>query len=150
MAAVFAERWRRPPRTSGGVQCDWVAAVCENRWPLCDAKRCPLWVRMPGRFATRISGRFDENTHQYLDHQHRRIWRTAAFGARRPWSGAVDAGGQRLEVHVFGQADQRVANLGTPIFAFMFGKQADPGLHHCGTRWWRADPRILLNLRTAG
>jgi len=32
----------------------------------------------------------------------------------------------------------------------MFGKQADPGLHHCGTRWWRADPRILLNLRTAG
>src|SRR5471032_3420369 len=65
------------------------------------------------------------------------------FGARWPRSGAVDAGGQRLEVHVFAQADQRVADLGTPIFAFMFGKQADPGLHH---RWYSlvvADVAIL-------
>jgi len=32
MAAATAERWRRPTRTSGGVQSDSVAAVSENRW----------------------------------------------------------------------------------------------------------------------
>src|SRR5471032_3429991 len=68
--------------------------------------------------------------HQYLDHQHRWIWRTAALGPRWSWCCLVNAGGQCLEVHVFGQADQRIADLCTPIFTFMLGKQADPGLHH--------------------
>jgi hypothetical protein len=36
----------------------------------------------------------------------------------------VDAGGEHLEVHMFGQADQRIAHLRTLVFVLMFGNQA--------------------------
>jgi hypothetical protein len=34
---------------------------------------------------------------------------------------------------MLGQTNQRIADLGTAVFAFVFCKQADPGLHHAGT-----------------
>jgi len=81
--------------------------------------------------------------HQNFDHQHGRIWRTAALGARWPRRGGVDAAGQRFEVHMLGQADQRITDLGAPILALMFGKQADPRLHHRGYPLVVVDAGIL-------
>jgi len=74
--------------------------------------------------------------YQHLYHQHRGIRRTATLGERWPRSRHLDAGGQGLEVNVFDHADQRIADLRTPVFGFMLGKHADPELHHCGTRSW--------------
>ena len=54
------------------------------------------------------------------------------LGARRTRRGGIDAGSQRLEVHMLGQADQWIADFRTAILAFMFDKQTDPGLHHRG------------------
>jgi hypothetical protein len=44
---------------------------------------------------------------------------------------------------MLGQADQRVADFRTAILAFMFGKQADPGLHHRGYSLDVGDAEIL-------
>lgn len=49
---------------------------------------------------------------------------TMGYGGRAPLA--------RDGLGVFGQAGQRVADLCTPVFAFMLGNQADPGLHHHG------------------
>jgi hypothetical protein len=71
--------------------------------------------------------------HQDLHHQQGWIRRATAFGARWPRCGGINGGGQRLEVHMLGQTNQRISDLGTAVFAFVFCKQADPGLHHAGT-----------------
>jgi hypothetical protein len=39
--------------------------------------------------------------------------------------------------------DKRIADLCTPVFAFMFCKQADPRLHHRGYSLVVVDARIL-------
>lgn len=49
--------------------------------------------------------------YQDLDHQDRRIRRSATFGARWTRGGCIDPCGQRVKIHVLGQADQRIAYL---------------------------------------
>jgi hypothetical protein len=70
--------------------------------------------------------------HQDLHHQERRIRRATTFGARWPQCCGIDVGGQGFEVHMRGQANQRIADRSTPRFAFMISKQTGPGLHHVG------------------
>nr|WP_206759108.1 MULTISPECIES: hypothetical protein [unclassified Massilia] len=78
--------------------------------------------------------------HQNPDHQDRRVRRTAALGARRTRRGGIDARRQRLEIHVLGQAHQRIAQLCSPVLTLLLGKQTDPGFHHDGTRWLGSMP----------
>jgi hypothetical protein len=47
------------------------------------------------------------------------------------------------EIYMFGKTDQRIADLGTTVFAFMFGKQADSGLPHRGYSLVVADATIF-------
>jgi hypothetical protein len=60
---------------------------------------------------------------------------TFALGARRTRRDGFDARRQRLEIHVVGQARQRIAEFRSSVFALLLRKQADPGLHHDVTHW---------------
>ena len=68
--------------------------------------------------------------YQDLDHPDCRVRQTATLGTRRTRRSGINALRQRVEIHVLGQANQRIPQLCASVFALLFGKHADPGLHH--------------------
>lgn len=63
--------------------------------------------------------------HQELDHQDRRLRRTAASGTRRTWRSHIDSCCQRREIHMLGQDNQHVAKFLAPVFTLLLGEQTD-------------------------